>query len=341
MPLGKMKLISRRGVKRLQVLLSFLVVLGLIGWWMMFRMPGHSYSGAFPSLTATEITIQNELKRDVEMLAGEIGERNFIFYDNLLKSQDFLTDSLQNMGYQVHEQIYEINGKAYANLEVEIPGTEKPDEIIVIGAHYDSVAGSPGANDNGTGAAAVLSLARQFVNQPLAKTLRFVEFVNEEPPFFWTENMGSLVYAKGCRERGEKIVGMLSLETIGYYSEEPKSQQYPSPLNLVYPTAGNFIGFVGNLDSRKLVERVISAFRRHVKYPSEGVTMPNVLPGIGWSDHWSFWQQGYPAAMVTDTAPFRYPYYHTTEDTPDKVDYERTARVVAGLVTVIEEIGGN
>lgn len=189
MPLGKMKLISRRGVKRLQILLSFLVVLGLIGWWMMFRMPGHSYSGAFPSLTATEITIQNELKRDVEMLAGEIGERNFIFYDNLLKSQDFLTDSLQNMGDQVHEQIYEINGKAYANLEVEIPGTEKPDEIIVIGAHYDSVAGSPGANDNGTGTAAVLALARQFVNQPLAKTLRFVEFVNEEPPFFWTENM--------------------------------------------------------------------------------------------------------------------------------------------------------
>ncbi|MBP0030059.1 MAG: M28 family peptidase [Roseofilum sp. Guam] len=150
--------------------------------------------------------------------------------------------------------------------------------------------------------------------------------------------MGSLVYAKICKQRQDNIVGMISLETMGYYSDELGSQQYPTPLNLFYPLQGNFIAFIGNMDSGNWVKQVIGSFHQHTQFPSEGAAVPNLLPGIGWSDHWSFWQQGYPALMITDTAPFRYPYYHTAEDTPDKIDYGKLARVVVGLERVIHDV---
>ena len=200
--------------------------------------------------------------------------------------------------------------------------------------------GSPGANDNASAVAAVLAIARYFADKETARTLRFVLFVNEEPPFFQTDHMGSLVYAKRCREKGDEIIAMLSLETIGFYSSQPKSQKYPFPFNLVYPSTGNFIGFVSNFSSRKLLHTVISSFRKNCKFPSQGGAIPEIIPGINWSDHWSFWQQDYPAIMVTDTAVFRYPYYHSPEDTPDKIDYDRLTRVVSGLQFVIAEIAG-
>jgi len=304
-------------------------------------MPGESYHGELPPLTQKEITLQNALQQDVEKLAGEIGRRNYLYYDGLIAATDFLERKLSQVGYKVKRQGYEIDNQTYYNLEVEIIGTEKPQEIVVVGGHYDSVYTSPAANDNGTGAAATLELARLFAGKKPARTLRFVEFVNEEPPFFQTDQMGSLVYAKQCRDRKDNIVAMLSLETMGYYSDEIGSQQYPFPLDRIYPLQGNFIGFVGNLESRKLVHNVVESFRRHAKFPSEGATLPRLIPGVGWSDQWAFWQQGYPGVMVTDTAPFRYPYYHTDEDTPDKIDYERLARVVAGLEQVIAELAGN
>jgi hypothetical protein len=147
--------------------------------------------------------------------------------------------------------------------------------------------------------------------------------------------MGSVRYARRCRQRDEQIVAMLSLETIGYYSDAPGSQQYPFPFGLLYPSEGNFIGFVGNVSSGDLVRTAIGAFRQHARFPSEGAAVPASIQGVGWSDHWSFWQVGYPGIMVTDTAPFRYPHYHRREDTPDKVDYARMARVVAGLEHVV------
>jgi Zn-dependent M28 family amino/carboxypeptidase len=196
----------------------------------------------------------------------------------------------------------------------------------------------PGANDNGTGAASTLELARIFAQQNTNRTLRFVEFTNEEPPFFWESVMGSLVYARRSRHNQENIVAMLSLETMGYFSEERNSQKYPFPIGLFYPDRGNFITFIGNLNSGDLVRRAIASFRRHTPFPSQGGAFPSQLPGVGWSDHWSFWQQGYNAIMVTDTAPYRYRYYHTTEDTPDKVDFEKLARVVTGLSNVITDL---
>jgi hypothetical protein len=171
--------------------------------------------------------------------------------------------------------------------------------------------------------------------------LRFVAFANEERPYYHTETMGSLVYARRCRERDEKITAMLSLETVGYYSDQPGSQKYPPGLGSFYPGAGNFIGFVGNLGSGRLVARCAAGFRRHTAFPCEGARAPAWLPGISWSDHWAFWQVGYPAVMVTDTAPFRYPHYHCATDTPDRIDYDKMARVTAGLGRVIEDLVGS
>jgi hypothetical protein len=201
------------------------------------------------------------------------------------------------------------------------------------------VSGSPGANDNASGVAGMLALARRFAGKPCGQTLRFVAFVNEEPPYFQTEEMGSFVYAKRCQERGDRIVGMISLETIAYFSDAPGSQRYPSPgLGLFYPSKGNFIGFASDTRSRSLLRTTVSAFRKTGKLPCEGASLPAAIPGIGWSDQWSFWQCGYPAIMVTDTAPFRYPHYHEPTDTPDKLDYDRFALVVSGMESVIKEL---
>ncbi|MBV6621921.1 MAG: M28 family peptidase [Rivularia sp. (in: Bacteria)] len=334
----KFKAFSKAASIRLGVLL--LIFLGVIGWlWFTcFQMPGKSYSGELLSLTTEEKIIQDNLQQDINKLAVEIGARNYNNYQNINAAADFIESSFQKAGYKVNKQEYQINNKAFTNLEVEIKGIKKPDEIVVVGGHYDTAFSTPGANDNGSGVAAVLELARRFADKKPSRTLRFVEFTNEEPPYFWTENMGSLVYAKGCNQRNENVVAMLSLETMGYFSEEEESQKYPFPLNLIYPSQGNFIAFVGNINSSKLVKYAIDNFRKQVKFPSEGVAIFGQIPGIGWSDHWSFWQQGYQALMVTDTAPFRYTHYHTLEDTSDKIDYEKLARVVAGLEKIVEEL---
>jgi Zn-dependent M28 family amino/carboxypeptidase len=203
------------------------------------------------------------------------------------------------------------------------------------------VRGSPGANDNASGAAAVLALARRFADRPQARTIRFVLFVNEEPPLFWTDQMGSLVYAREAKQRGDDIVAMLSLETMGCFLDEPGSQRYPPPFGMFYPDEGNFIAFVGMSSSGPLVERAVGAFRGACRFPSEGAALPSLVPRVGSSDHWSFWKQGYPALMVTDTAPYRYRHYHKPTDTPDKLDYERLARVVEGLDAVIRVIASD
>lgn len=333
----KFKVFNKAALIRLGIL--GLVLLSFIGWlWFTcFQMPGNSYSGEFVSLTAQEKIIEDNLQRDINKLAVEIGARNYNNYENIITAKDFLESAFEEAGYKVNKQEYKINNQIFTNLEVEIKGVEKPDEIVVVGGHYDTAFTSPGANDNGSGVAAVLELARRFADKKPNRTLRFVEFTNEEPPYFWTENMGSLVYAKGCKERNENVVAMLSLETMGYFSEEEESQKYPFPLNLIYPSQGNFIAFVGDINSSSLVKKTVNYFRNQVKFPSEGVAIFGNIPGVGWSDHWSFWQQGYQGIMVTDTAPFRYEHYHTVDDIPDKIDYEKLARIVAGLEKVVGE----
>jgi len=239
-------------------------------------------------MTPAQMVLRDELKSHVAKLAGEIGERNVYLIRKLNAAADYIEATFTNAGHVVSRQSYVASGETCYNLEVEIRGTARPDEIVVIGAHYDSVSGSTGANDNGSGVAALLALAKMPALQKPARTLRFVAFVNEEPPFFWTTNQGSLVYARRCKERGEKIVAMLSLETIGFYRDERGTQKYPFPLGLFYPSRGNFVAFVGNTASAGLVRRCIKTFRARAAFPSEGGALPGSLPGVGWSDHWSF-----------------------------------------------------
>ena len=274
------------------------------------------------------------LREDIRRLAGDIGERNFYHYPQLAQAAALIEGWLREAGYTPARQDYEARGKRFANLEVEIRGATAPEEVVVVGAHYDTGHGSPGANDNGSGVAALLALARTFAGEPAARTLRFVAFTNEERPLLRTRKMGSRVYAMRCRERGENVVGMVCLETIGYRSDSKWSQRL-SLFGLVAPRAGNFIAFVGNRRSRALLDAAAASFRRRARVPCETFTLPTNFPGAWSSDHWSFWKEGYPGLMVTDTAPLRYPYYHKPEDTPDKLDYEFLRDVVDGLRDVV------
>ncbi|MFT7461176.1 MAG: Zn-dependent M28 family amino/carboxypeptidase, partial [Planctomycetota bacterium] len=206
----------------------------------------------------------------------------------------------------------------------------------VVGAHYDTVLLSPGADDNASGVSALLEIARGLHGERLSKTVRFVAFANEEWPFFGREKMGSYVNAEHSRDRNERISGMISLEMLGYYSKESYSQAYPRPLNHFYPHQANFIAFVSNISSRKLLHETIGEFRRVSQFPSEGLIAPQFLvPDIKRSDHSSFWSYGYPAVMVTDTSNYRNRNYHTLRDRPDTLDYDSMARVVAGLQKTI------
>jgi Zn-dependent M28 family amino/carboxypeptidase len=266
----------------------------------------------------------------------DIGERNIPrFYRQLAQAADYIETKFTDAGLKVNRQKYEACAYNCCNLEVEIRGAVRPAEIVVVGAHYDTAFDTPGADDNTSGIAATLALARRFANSKLNRTLRFVAFVNEEPSFFQTENMGSLVYARRCRKKGDNIVAMFSLEMLGYYSDAPGSQHYPAPFSYFYPSEGIFIGFISNTASRKLVREAIAAFRQNEQFPSEGAAVPGFIPGVGFSDHWSFWQAGYPAIMITDTAMIRNPHYHELTDTIDKIDFDRMARVVRGLDKVI------
>lgn len=315
---------------------SILIGLVTLGGCLMMSMPRKSHTGPLPPFTSEERMTADHLKTDVTMLAETIGERNRNCYPQLQQSAEYIGVRLRRMGYVIREESYLVDGKNVSNIEAELKGNRQPEEIVLIGAHYDSPPGSPGANDNASGVAAMLELANKFKDTKPGRTLRFVAFVNEEPPYFQTDLMGSRVYAANARKRRDKIVGMLALETIGFYSDKSGSQLYPPPFNFFFPDTGNFIGFVGNLASRSLVRNSIKTFRNTTPFPSEGLAAPNFIKGVGWSDQWAFWQEGYPGIMITDTAPFRYRHYHEDSDTPDKLDYERMARVVTGIGRAVE-----
>ena len=303
-------------------------------------MPGTSHRGPLPAATDEERAIEAALRRHVEALAGRIGERNVFRPAALEESARYLEAELRALGHEPVAQPFTALGVPVRNVEIALPGTDPSLPALVVGGHYDSVRGCPGANDNGSGAAAVLELARLLPAKQLPRTVRLVLFVNEEPPFFEGEGWGALAWARAAKARGDALHGMISVETIGSYGDAPGSQRYPFPIGLLYPDRGDFLGFVGDTSSASLVRAAIGSFRRHTAFPSEGIAGPRALAGIGWSDHAAFWKIGVPALMVTDTAPFRYAHYHTEDDTPEKLDYGRTARVVAGLARVVRELAG-
>lgn len=321
------------------VILLFVALVFIALVLYMTAMPGKSFSGVLPPLTAEEIQIKSNLTRHISYLAGEVGERNVIAYEPLQKTAQYIEDSLKKVGYDLKSQEYVVQMRKVRNLIAEIHGGSQASEIVVIGAHYDTVYDCPGADDNTSGIAALLELARSLKGSHPSRTVRFVAFVNEEPPWFQTDDMGSLVYAEHAHKLKENIVAAISIETIGMYSDAEGSQRYPSGFKSLYPSKGDFIAFIGNLGSRGLVRGAVHSFRASTKFPSEGSAVPAAIPGVGWSDHWSFWEEGYPAIMVTDTAIFRNPNYHQPTDQPDTLDYDRMARVVHGLVRVVADLG--
>lgn len=314
-----------------------IVALGavFVSLWRMTQMPLRSFKGPLPALSASQAELASRLADHVKHLSATIGERNVDPVGSLQSTIDYLRKNLVDAGYAVREQTYKVRGDAVSNVEAELVGSSSTEGIIVVGAHYDTVDGTVGADDNASGVAATLEIARLLRASKLHRTIRFVFFVNEEPPHFQTDEMGSVVYAQKLRQDAVPVSAMISLEMLGFYSDAPGSQKYPPPLSLVYPNRGDFIGFVGNSESRSLVRKVTRMFRESASFPSEGLAAPGSWPGVGWSDHWSFWQQGYPAIMVTDTALYRNPYYHTHHDTADRLDFGRMARVVDGVGKVI------
>jgi hypothetical protein len=306
----------------------------------MTGVPGKSHAGALPPLTDEEAALAAALNGHIEAIAGR--EHNVVHYAELEEAARYIEMTLAGFGYQVSRQEFQVDGKAVRNIDATIePAAQHPDpDVVVVGAHYDSVYGSPGANDNGSGVAAVIELARLLrdLNGVSAKRIRLVLFVNEEPPYFHTEAMGSLRYARALAQRKERVVAMFSLETIGYYTSAPNSQHYPAPFGLIFPDRGDFVAFVGLLNARPLLQKTMRSFRSHTAFPSIGGVAPGFIPGIAWSDHWSFAQHGFQALMVTDTAPYRYPHYHLASDTPDKVNTESLARVTKGMERVIRDL---
>jgi Zn-dependent M28 family amino/carboxypeptidase len=275
------------------------------------------------------------LRACVHTLAGDIGERNVFRPRALAQAASFIAGEWRAQGYDVASQVYDVGSLPCANVEIERRGTHCPGHIVLVGAHYDSVPGSPGADDDASGVAALLALSQRFAAAAPRSTVRFVAFVNEEPPFFRTDAMGSAVYAARARMRGEDIRVMLSLEAIGYHTDAPGSQHYPPFFRLCYPDRGDFVAFVSNLDSRRVLRRAVALFRAQSDFPVESLAAPSIVPGVSWSDHRSFWRQGYHALMVTDTALYRYPHYHTPDDTPDKLDYDSLGRIVEGLAAAV------
>jgi Zn-dependent M28 family amino/carboxypeptidase len=287
------------------------------------------------------LTIAEQLRAHVVRLAGEIGDRNVFRPAALEAAAEYIAGQWHSFGYQVSRQQFQANGVTCANLEVERPGFQPTGEILLIGAHYDSVRGCPAANDNGSGVAALLELARRFAEVEPARTVRFVAFANEEPPFFMTDQQGSIVYARAARQRGDDIRLMASLETMGYFSDAPGSQRYPPLFRYFYPDRGNFLGLVSDFRSRPAMLRLAAAFRATSDFPLEHTAIFRWIPGVAWSDHRSFWRAGYPAVMITDTAFYRYPYYHTALDTPDKLTYDAFARATEGLYGAFADLAAD
>jgi Zn-dependent M28 family amino/carboxypeptidase len=283
----------------------------------------------------------NALRAHVEHLATTIGERNVHHPLKLHAAAHYIAHQWSLQGYAVERLCYDVAGVTCENLEITRPGDARKNEIILLGAHYDTVPGSPGANDNGTGVAALLELSRLFAGIHPDLTVRFVAFVNEEAPFFANRQQGSMVYAQAAKKRGDKIRFMASLETIGCYFDAPGTQSYPPLFDLFYPDRGNFIGFVSNFRSGKAMKRLARAFRANSDFPLETTATFPFIPGIGWSDHRSFWIEGYPAIMITDTAYHRYTHYHLPSDTPDKIAYPEFTRVTSGLYAAFAELARN
>lgn len=279
--------------------------------------------------------LETHLRRHVDVLSRDIGERHVWRPEALDAAAAYIEETFRGFGYEPTRQCFEAQGVACSNLAAEVPGSDLGRPVLLVGAHYDTVIGSPGADDNASGVAVLLEIAHLLRSSTGRSGVRCVAFANEEAPFFGSQQMGSRRYAQSARARGDRIGMMLSLEMLGFYSTRPHSQRYPPLLRHFYPDRGNFVAFVANLRSSPALLRLWRAFRALSDFPCERLVSPACVPGVALSDHLSFWQAGYPAVMVTDTAFYRYLHYHLRSDTPDRLDFAALSRVTTGITRAL------
>jgi hypothetical protein len=285
------------------------------------------------------MSIRQNLQRTVTELSHTIGSRGYLELGSLRKTADFISSEFISYGYTASYQSYDVQGNTYHNIFTEIRGGKTPEATIIIGAHYDTVMGTPGADDNASGIAVLLELSRLMRTGSFDRTVQFVAFTLEEPPFFRTKDMGSYRYALKLSEEKKEVEGMICLESIGYFTDKQGSQLFPLPFfRWFFPDRGNFITFVSDLRSREFLRRSLKAFKTGSNLPVESLSTLSVVPGVDFSDHRSFWKFGYRAVMVTDTAFYRNPNYHGRGDTHETLDYERMIQVVGGLRSAIEAL---
>ncbi|MCX7914118.1 MAG: M28 family peptidase [Thermodesulfovibrionales bacterium] len=282
--------------------------------------------------------IRSNLEHIVYYISEKIGQRSYLDIEKLNTTALYIERMLLSYGCKTERQDFFYRNNLYANIIGEVEGYDKEiDEIIVIGAHYDTVVGTPGADDNASGIAGLLELARLTSLNPMRRTVKFVAFCLEEPPVFMTNNMGSYLYAKSLKEKKVNIYGMICLEMIGYFTEKDRSQYYPFYFfNYFYPKKGNFIALIGNISSLKFTQEVKNNFKRFSTLAIESLNSFSMLMGVDFSDHRNFWKFGYPAFMVTDTGFYRNPYYHAKGDTASTLDYSSMEEVVKGLYNALK-----
>jgi len=285
--------------------------------------------------------IKSNLISTVHYLSKDIGQRSYLDIASLHKTATYIETLFSSFGYEPIRQPYAYRGNTYQNIAVEAKGFDSSrNDLLVIGAHYDTVIGTSGADDNASGIAGLLELARLVRGNPISRTIHFVAFTLEEPPAFFTKNMGSYIYAKSLHEKGIEVYGMMSLEMLGYYSNRKNSQfHFPfSFLKWFFPDTGNFIAFVGNLSSRQFSSTLKKSFKAVSSFPIESLNTPWFIPGVYFSDNYSFWRFGYPAIMITDTAFMRNKNYHKDTDTAETLDYDKFAELVRGLFDALREL---
>ncbi len=299
----------------------------------MHRSPGVLYESSTEPLSTYQSQLGEEMRRDVEELSVNIGPRHAgESLANVLAAERWIVDRLKASGVEPRRDEVDLNGPKVANVEASFPGVERPDEIIVIGAHYDTVFRSPGANDNASGVAMLLATARRLGDAPTGRTVRIVFFVNEEYPFSGGIQMGSRVYAERSRARGDDIVAMIAVDSVGYYTSAPGSQNYAAFIGGL-PSKGNFIAFGSNRDNQQLLDHVVAIFQEQCRFPAIGVATD--LKAASRSDHASFWWQGYPAIFMSDTSEYRDPNYHRPTDTADQLNYDELARLTEGFIRTV------
>lgn len=296
------------------------------------RAPGTVHESSSEPLTADQRQLRDELRRDVEALSVGIGPRSAQTLAKVLEAERWIIAELETAGITPRRDEIDLGSLAVANIEATFPGTSAADEIVLIGAHYDTVAGSPGANDNASGVALLLAAARRLTDLETQRSTRLVFFANEEPPLSFGMQMGSRLYAERARARGDDIVLMISVDSIGYYTDARGSQKGRPFL----PSRGNFVAFGGNRENQALVDRVVALFQRHSRFPSLGLATD--IKAINRSDHSSFWNQGYPAIFMSDTSEARDPHYHKPSDVADNLDYDQMARMAEGFLRFLQTL---